>query len=102
MSVCDVVAVCVLMVSATLSAQAENRLFIVANNPDGYGVDRCLAAGAPCGKAIAAAYCQAREFNAAVSYRKAERDDITGIVPVSTNQCSGGSCEAFVAIECSR
>src|SRR6516162_2537937 len=31
------------------AAQAEKRTFIVANNSDGYGVDRCLATGASCG-----------------------------------------------------
>ena len=25
------------------AARAERRMFIIANNPDGYGVDRCLA-----------------------------------------------------------
>jgi hypothetical protein len=33
-----------------VAAQAEKRLFIIANNPDAYGVDRCLATGASCGK----------------------------------------------------
>ena len=27
----------------SVAAQAERRIFIIANNPDGYGVDRCLA-----------------------------------------------------------
>ena len=27
------------------AAQAEKRVFIIANNADGYGVDRCLASG---------------------------------------------------------
>ena len=40
--------------TASLSAYAEHRIFIVANNPDGYGVDRCLATGASCGVAVAA------------------------------------------------
>ena len=31
------------------SAQAEKRIFIIANNADGYGVDRCLASGEKCG-----------------------------------------------------
>jgi hypothetical protein len=30
-------------------AHAEKRLFIIANEADGYGVDNCLATGAPCG-----------------------------------------------------
>ena len=44
------------------AAQAEKRTFIVANNSDGYGVDRCLASGASCGAAVATAYCKSRDF----------------------------------------
>jgi hypothetical protein len=33
--------------STNVSAQAEKRIFIVASNADGYGIDRCLASGAP-------------------------------------------------------
>ena len=94
------VAACVLLVCAP--AHAEKRLFFIANNADGYGVDRCLAAGAPCGKAIAAAYCRAREFHTALSFRKIDRDDITGAVPAGDDRCQAGVCDAFVAIECSR
>ena len=47
-------------------AQAEKRLFIIANNADGYGVDRCLASGAPCGTAAATAYCTSHELNKAL------------------------------------
>ena len=46
-----------------VSAQAEKRIFIIANNADGYGVDRCLATGATCGAAVATAYCRSREFS---------------------------------------
>jgi hypothetical protein len=80
-----------------VSAQAEKRIFIIANNPDGYGVDRCLATGASCGAAIATAYCQSRDFAKAASYRKVDRDEITGAIPTG-----GGRGEEFVAIECSR
>ena len=31
-------------------AVAESRIFIIANNADGYGVDRCLARGESCGR----------------------------------------------------
>ena len=34
------------------AAQAEKRVFIIANNGDGYGVDLCLASGAACGARI--------------------------------------------------
>ena len=37
-------------------AGAENRTFIIPNNPDGYGVDRCLANGEPCGASVASAF----------------------------------------------
>jgi hypothetical protein len=85
------------------SAQAERRMFIIANNANGYGVDRCLATGASCGAAVATAYCRSREFTQAVSYRKVDRDDITGAVPTSASGgCRGASCEDFVAIECTR
>ena len=35
------------------AASAEKRVFIIANNSDGYGVDRCLATGGTCGTAVA-------------------------------------------------
>src|SRR5258708_3186147 len=30
------------LLAAMTPAQADKRIFIIANNPDGYGVDRCL------------------------------------------------------------
>jgi hypothetical protein len=87
---------------AALPARAESRIFIIANNADGYGVDRCLASGASCGAAAAAAYCRSREFRQAASYRKVARDEITGAAPSTGTVCSDGACEEFVAIECAR
>jgi hypothetical protein len=88
---------------AASAAQAEKRIFIIANDADGYGVDRCLATGASCGAAAAAAYCRAREFAQAASYRKVDRDEITGAVPVSARgACRDSFCMEFVAIECTR
>jgi hypothetical protein len=81
------------------AAHAEKRIFIIANNADGYGVDRCLATGARCGAAVATAYCQSREFVKAASFRKVDREEITGAVP-STNGTSAR--DEFVAIECLR
>jgi hypothetical protein len=82
-------------------AQAERRTFTVANNPDSYGIDRCLAAGAPCGVAVATAYCRSRDFERAVSFRRLERDG-EATFAVSARDCPSGLCDAFVAIECSR
>ena len=87
--------------SAVIStaAQAEKRTFIIANNADGYGVDRCLATGAQCGNVVATSYCQSQSFATAQSFRKVDRDEITGAVP-ATNGTSAR--DEFVAIECLR
>jgi hypothetical protein len=94
-----------LAVAGTLAlsapALAESRIFIIANHADGYGVDRCLANGERCGVTVATAYCQSQSFTLAKSFRKVEREEITGAVPAGNNACSG-NCESFVAIECSR
>jgi hypothetical protein len=97
-----VLALATALLSAT-SASAERRMFIVANNANGYGVDRCLASGASCGAAMATAYCRSREFTQAVSYRKVDKEDITGAVPTNASGgCRGNICDEYVAIECSR
>ncbi|MGE3149109.1 MAG: hypothetical protein AB7K04_08590 [Pseudorhodoplanes sp.] len=93
-----------LVLAASDAAWAEKRIFIIANNGDSYGVDRCLASGATCGAAAATAYCRSREFAQAASYRKIDRDDITGSVPTPAAgpACRGSACDEFVAIECTR
>jgi len=94
-------AMCMLLAAA--SAQAERRVFIIANDGNGYGVDNCLASGGPCGTAVANSYCHSREFAQATSFRKVDRDDITSAIPASTSGlCRGDACDNFVAIECSR
>ncbi|MBN8964180.1 MAG: hypothetical protein J0H89_02125 [Rhizobiales bacterium] len=87
------------IVLSVSSAQAENRTFVLANDADGYGIDRCLAAGTPCGTAAATAYCRSHAFTQAVSFRKVE---VTGAIKVSDGDICGGTCDQFVAIECSR
>lgn len=85
--------------------QPERHIFVIANNADDYGVDRCLASNAACGRTVANAYCHSHEYAQAVSFRKVERDDIAGAITASRsadNSCSGGGCGEFVAIECSR
>ena len=96
----DLVAAIVLAATVCApAAQAEKRTFIVANNSDGYGVDRCLAAGANCGAAVATAYCKSRDYAEAASFRKIEREEIAGAVPTTTGTSARGE---FVAIECLR
>ena len=83
------------------SAQAERRMFIIAND-GGYGVDRCLASGDKCGTVAANTYCKSHEFAEASSFRKVDRDDITGAIPNSSGGCKGPKCDDFVAIVCTR
>ena len=79
------------------SAAAETRTFLVPNSPDGYGIDQCLASGASCGRMVATSYCKSRDFAAAASFRRVEKGEITGAIPVSDD-----ARDAYVAIECSR
>ena len=53
------------------AASAEVRTFVVDNDADGYGVDRCLATGASCGALVASAYCRSQDFLEARSFRVA-------------------------------
>jgi len=83
-------------------AGAENRTFIIPNNPDGYGVDRCLANSEQCGAPVATAYCQSQSFARANSFQRIEKDEITGAVPTSGTHACVGNCDSYVAIICSR
>ena len=87
----------------TAAAKAEQQqMFIISSNADGYGVDRCLETGDKCGAAAAAAYCKSRQFLHAASYRKVDREDITGSVPSQAGACHGIKCDEMVAIVCTR
>ena len=76
-------------------------MFIGANDADGYGLDRCLAAGARCGAAAANAYCKTQDFAEAATYHKADRSEITGSAPNNAGACNDSQCDV-VAIECTR
>ncbi|MGI8854042.1 MAG: hypothetical protein ACR2GC_12305 [Methyloceanibacter sp.] len=90
-------------VCAATNAQAERRMFIIANDAGAYGVDQCLAGGEKCGAAIAHAYCKSHEFAEAASFKKVDRDDITGSIPTGGGAaCHGTRCDEFVAIVCTR
>ena len=88
---------------AASAASADSRVFIVANQADGYGVDECLARGEKCGAHAARSYCQSREFASATAYRRVDPDEITGSVPSRGNdKCTGSGCDEYVAITCQR
>ena len=88
---------------AASAASADSRVFIVANQADGYGVDECLARGEKCGAHAARSYCQSREFAQATAYRRVDPDEITGAVPKNGgDRCAGHGCSEYVAITCQR
>lgn len=88
----------------TSVAVADTRVFIVANQPDGYGIDQCLAMGERCGAPAARAYCEARDFKTASAFRRADPDEVTDAIPASAGlNCPGSACtSAYVAITCER
>lgn len=93
---------CAVLFTAS-AASADSRVFIVANQSDGYGVDECLAAGHPCGIHAARAFCQSREFAQASAYRRVEPDELTAAVAnEGLELCTGPRCGEFVAITCQR
>jgi hypothetical protein len=92
---------CVFLCAASV-ASADSRVFIIANQADGYGVDQCLARGEECGAHAARSYCQSRDFAQASSYRRVAPDEITGSVPKAAESCSHARCSEYVAITCRR
>ena len=86
-------ALCSPALVATVSASPEVQTFVIAVDPGGYGVDRCLAAGSACGAAAARAYCQSRDFVEARSFRRS--DDIAAGIGIAGH-------DGYVAIECAR
>jgi hypothetical protein len=92
---------CTLLFAAS-AASADSRVFIIANQADGYGVDQCLARGEKCGAHAARSYCQSRDFAEASSYRRVDPDEITGSVPKTGGTCDHAGCNEYVAITCQR
>lgn len=91
------------LVVLTATAFADSRVFIIANQSDGYGIDKCLASGEKCGASAARAYCQSREFGQATAFRRVDPDEVTGAVPKTGGaNCGPGGCGEYVAITCQR
>src|ERR1700753_1975437 len=89
-------------VLASSAAFADSRVFIIENQPDGYGVDQCLARGEKCGAHAALSYCQSRNFAQVSSYRRIDPDEITGSVPKEHENCGRSVCGQYIAITCQR
>jgi hypothetical protein len=85
------------------AALADTRVFIIANQSDGYGIDQCLAKSEKCGAPAALSYCQSRDFATATSYRRVDPDEVTGSIPKTVaGGCGTAGCNEFVAITCHR
>ena len=85
------------------AAFADSRVFIIANQADGYGIDQCLAKGEKCGAHAARSYCQSRDFAQAMSYRRVDPGEVTGSVPkMPGDTCTRAGCHEYVAITCQR
>ncbi|WP_454915868.1 hypothetical protein [Xanthobacter sediminis] len=84
------------------AALADTRIFII-DSSDGYGVDGCLASGAPCGEPVATAWCHSHDYARALDFGRVENEPL---VPASSGtpraECTGPLCEGAVAITCSR
>jgi len=91
-----------LVLGAATAAHAETKVFIIANEADGYGVDQCLAKGEKCGAHAALSYCRSRDFAEASSYRRVDPEEITGSVPKAAGNCRRGGCNEYIAITCQR
>jgi len=82
-------------------AFADTRVFLVANQPDEYGIDQCLASGESCGELAARSYCKAHEFTQAASYHLIDPAEVTGSIPASDDPVMIRGVN-YVAITCQR
>ena len=91
-----------LLCLAPSATRAEQHIFLVANDADGYGIDRCLASGEKCGAAAANAYCRTQAFTTAETYHRIDQVDLNGAITKDASvTCQPGTCEV-VAIVCLR
>ncbi len=92
-----------MLIAASAFAHAETKTFIL-DSADGYGIDRCLAGGETCGKAMATALCRSHQFTQAVDFGRMDPTEITGSLPagLKAKTCEGLSCPEKVAITCTR
>lgn len=84
-------------------AAADTRIFLI-DSSDGYGVDGCLASGAPCGERIASAWCRVHDYARAIDFGRVANDAPSPIASgtLSTAACTGPHCPPVVSITCSR
>lgn len=87
-----ILAALVVAATSTLSlAKSRVQDFIIAGH-DGYGTQECLVSQSSCGRIVADAWCEAKGFKSAQSYRTASPDDVTGSISAATSKAP----DAFV------
>lgn len=97
------VAMLLLTQFAANPATADSKIFIIASQSVGHGLENCRASDSRCGGTAALSYCQARDFSTATAFRQVDPDDITGAgYSDGTRLCSNGVCREYVAITCQR
>ncbi|MFG1364372.1 hypothetical protein [Xanthobacter versatilis] len=100
-SIRTLVVAAVATLSLTALAEADTRIFII-DNSDGYGIDRCLAAGAPCGERMAVAWCRSHDYSRAIDFGRVAETALTPARAAPPAACTGPLCPEAVAITCSR
>jgi len=91
-------------VAGTSASAADTRIFLI-DNSEGYGIDGCLSAGAPCGEQVAIAWCRSHDYKTAIDFGRVEGEITASISPIASvrsRSCSGPACPTVVAITCSR
>jgi hypothetical protein len=65
-------------------ALAEGGHSVVIPANDGYGLAECLADGAPCGRIVADAWCEAQGYGKADTFGPADPAEVTSSIAVKT------------------
>ena len=87
---------------AASAASADSRVFIVANQADGYGIDECLARGEKCGAYAARSYCQSREFAPPPPIAASIPTKLPARFRAAARNARAPACGEYVAITCQR
>jgi hypothetical protein len=82
-----------LLLLGASAAQAEKRIFIIANNADGYKRRPLPRPPARAVRRRRSRLLQSREFASGHVLPPVDKDEITGAIPANAGACKGGSCD---------
>ncbi|MFG1400372.1 hypothetical protein [Xanthobacter sediminis] len=89
------------LLSTAALASGDTRIFVI-DASDSYGVDGCLASGAPCGEQVATAWCRSHNYSRALDFGRVENEPKVSTAGGARTACSSPLCESAVAITCTR